>query len=105
MIYDNNVVDVAFKLSIFNLLKVDIEFKLEFIVNTDKPDAFTSPTTFNVDKHDTGLFNVVVPETFNDDINVVELFNIVNPDIFKFAVTFNPVVFIDKYSVALIGSS
>ena len=24
---------------------------LEFIVNTDKPDAFTLPTTFNVDKH------------------------------------------------------
>ncbi len=32
MIYDNNVVDVAFKLSIFNLLKVDIEFKLLNIV-------------------------------------------------------------------------
>ncbi len=72
------VVDVAFKLSIFNLLKVDIEFKLlkmvvdvlfrllilEFIVNTDKPDAFISPTTFNVVKHDTAFFNVVVPDIF-----------------------------------------
>ncbi len=99
------VVDVLFKLSIFNLLKVDIEFKLlkmvvdvlfklvmdnvelvdsefkllkmvvdvlfklailEFIVNTDKPDAFTSPTTFNVDKHVAALFNVVAPDTFKD---------------------------------------
>ena len=78
LIYDNNVVDVAFKLSIFNLLKVDSEFKLlkmvvdvlfklvidnielvdklfklEFIVNTDKLDAFISPTTFNrIDNYD-----------------------------------------------------
>ena len=40
-------------------------FSLEFIANIDKPDVFTLPTPFNVDKHDTGLFNVVVPDTFN----------------------------------------
>ena len=65
-IYVNNVVDVAFKLLIDNVELVDNEFKLlkivvdvvfklltlEFIVNTDKPDVFISPTTFNVDKHD-----------------------------------------------------
>jgi hypothetical protein len=51
------VVDVAFKLLI-----------LEFIVNTDKPDEFISPTTFNVDKHDTGLFKIVVPDTFNEEV-------------------------------------
>ncbi len=74
--YLKMVVDVLFKLVI-----------LEFIVNTDKPDAFTLPTTFNVDKHVVALFNVVVPDTFNDDINVVELFNVVVLD------TFNVVVF------------
>ena len=43
-------------------------FSLEFIVNIDKPDVFTLPTPFNVDKHDTGLFNVVVPDTFNEEL-------------------------------------
>jgi hypothetical protein len=76
------VVDVAFKLSMFNLLNFDIEIKLlnvvvdvklsilEFIVNTDKPDVFTSPTTFNVDKHDSALFNVVVSDTFNEEFEL-----------------------------------
>ncbi len=57
------IVDVAFKLSMFNLLKADVEFKLikmgvdvafkllilEFIVNTDKPDVIILSATFNVD--------------------------------------------------------
>jgi hypothetical protein len=119
------VVDVLFKLVIDNVELVDNEFKLlkmvvdvlfklvilEFIVNTDKPDAFTSPTTFNVDKHDTALFNVVVPDTFNDDMHVVELFNVVVPDIFKLPdapilpVIFKSVLVICNTIVLFIGSS
>ena len=53
------VVDVLFKLVI-----------LEFIVNTDKPDVFTSPTTFNVDKHVVELFSVVAPDTFNEEFKL-----------------------------------
>jgi hypothetical protein len=89
LIYVNNVVDVAFKLVIDNVELVDSEFKLlkmvvdvlfklvilEFIVNTDKPDAFTLPTTFNVDKHVAALFNVVAPDTFNVPTHVVFLFS------------------------------
>ena len=34
-------------------------FKIEFMLNTDNPDAFTLHTTFNEDKHVAALFNVV----------------------------------------------
>ena len=69
------------------------------------PIIIVNPDTFNEDMHDVTLFNVVTPDTFNDDIHDVTLFNVVVPDIFKFAVTFTPDVFIEKYSIALIGSS
>jgi hypothetical protein len=85
------VVDVLFKLVIDNVELVDNEFKLlkmvvdvlfklvilEFIVNTDKPDAFTLPTTFNVDKHVAALFNVVDPDTFNEELILVLLLFII----------------------------
>jgi hypothetical protein len=42
----------------------------ELIPNTDKPDVFISPTTFNDELIVVALFNVVFPETFNDDNTV-----------------------------------
>ena len=52
------------------------------IPNTDKPEVFISPTTFNDDLI-VVLFNDVNPDTFNDDNNVVLLFKVVVPDTFN----------------------
>ncbi len=75
------------------------------LILNSKPDVFISPTTFNDEVIVVILFNVVFPETFNDDIHVVTLFNFVCLEIFKSPVIFTPVVFIEKYSGVLIGSS
>ncbi len=47
-----------------------------FISNTDKPDVFTSPTTFNVDLL-VVEFNDVKPETCKLEINVDGLLKLI----------------------------
>jgi hypothetical protein len=50
---------------------------VELIPNTDKPDVFTSPTTFNVVLMVVALFNVVFPDTFKVEINVDGLLKLI----------------------------
>jgi hypothetical protein len=50
------------------------------IPNTDKPDVFISPTTFN-DELIVVAFNVVFPETLKLDKAVVFFDNLIKPPI------------------------
>ncbi len=42
----------------------------ELVPNTDEPDVFISPTTFNDELIVVAWFNVVLPEIFKLDTNV-----------------------------------
>ncbi len=48
-----------------------------FIPNTDKPDVFISPATFNDELIVVASFNVVLPETFKVDTNVKGLLKLI----------------------------
>ena len=73
LIYVNNVVDVLFKLSIFNLLKVDNEFKLLKMV-VDVAFKLVIDNVQLVDKLFTFVFVAKVePLTVNDDDKTVAL--------------------------------
>ncbi len=49
----------------------------ELTPNTDKPDAFISPTTFNDELIVVALFNLVLPEIFKLDTNVEGLLKLI----------------------------
>ncbi len=55
------------------------------IPNTDKPDVFTSPTTFNDELIVVALFKIVLPHTFKDDTNVEGLLKLINVGGFNIA--------------------
>ena len=79
MSYFNNIVFDVFDKGFEKVKLFCFVDNAVLIPNTDKPEVFISPTTFNVDLI-VVLFNDVNPLTFNDDYNVVLLFKVVVPE-------------------------